>query len=91
MAKRLLPIWAQSSLIGNVIGIIPGAGMIMAIFMAYDQASRRRPEPGIRNRRAGGSSRLPSPPTTRWLPAPWFRCWPLAFPETPPRPCSWAH
>ena len=44
MAKRLLPTWAQSSLIGNVIGIIPGAGMIMAIFMAYDQASRRHPE-----------------------------------------------
>ena len=36
MSKRLLPIWAQSSLIGNIIGIIPGAGMIMAIFMAYD-------------------------------------------------------
>lgn len=44
MAKRLLPTWAQSSLIGNIIGIIPGAGMIMAIFMAYDQASRRHPE-----------------------------------------------
>ncbi len=43
MSKRLLPIWAQSSLIGNVIGIIPGAGMVMAIFMAYDQAQRRRP------------------------------------------------
>ena len=43
MAKRLLPIWIQSSVIGNVIGIIPGAGMIMAIFMAYDQASRRCP------------------------------------------------
>lgn len=43
MAKRLLPIWIQSSFIGNIIGIIPGAGMIMAIFMAYDQASRRRP------------------------------------------------
>ena len=43
MAKRLLPIWLQSGLIGNVIGIIPGAGMIMAIFMAYDQAQRRRP------------------------------------------------
>ena len=43
MSKRLLPIWAQSSLIGNIIGIIPGAGMIMAIFMAYDQAARRRP------------------------------------------------
>ena len=44
MAKRLLPIWAQSGLIGNIIGIIPGAGMIMAIFMAYDQAQRRRPK-----------------------------------------------
>ena len=43
MAKRLLPIWVQSSAIGNIIGIIPGAGMIMAIFMAYDQAQRRRP------------------------------------------------
>ncbi len=43
MRKRLLPIWAQSGLIGNIIGIIPGAGMIMAIFMAYDQAQRRRP------------------------------------------------
>ncbi len=43
MSKRLLPIWIQSSAIGNVIGIIPGAGMVMAIFMAYDQASRRRP------------------------------------------------
>ena len=43
MAKRLFPIWIQSSVIGNVIGIIPGAGMIMAIFMAYDQASRRCP------------------------------------------------
>lgn len=44
MSKRLFPIWIQSSVIGNIIGIIPGAGMIMAIFMAYDQASRRRPK-----------------------------------------------
>ncbi len=43
MRKRLLPIWLQSSVIGNIIGIIPGAGMIMAIFMAYGQAQRRRP------------------------------------------------
>lgn len=43
MSKRMLPIWIQSSVIGNIIGIIPGAGMVMAIFMAYDQASRRRP------------------------------------------------
>lgn len=44
MSKRLLPVWAQSAFIGNVIGIIPGAGMVMAIFMAYDQASRMRPK-----------------------------------------------
>lgn len=44
MSKRLLPTWAQSALIGNVIGIVPGAGMIMAIFMAYDQAVRMNPQ-----------------------------------------------
>jgi putative tricarboxylic transport membrane protein len=44
LAKRLLPIWAQSSILGNIIGIIPGAGMIMAIFMAYDMAQKRRPK-----------------------------------------------
>lgn len=40
MIKRLLPTWLVSSGIGNVIGIIPGAGMLMAIYMAYDQAAR---------------------------------------------------
>ncbi|MGE4298762.1 MAG: tripartite tricarboxylate transporter permease [Desulfovibrionaceae bacterium] len=40
MVKRLLPTWLTSSAIGNVIGIIPGAGMLMAIYMAYDQAAR---------------------------------------------------
>ncbi len=41
MVKRLLPVWLTSGTIGNIIGIIPGAGMIMAIYMAYDQAKRR--------------------------------------------------
>ncbi len=41
MIKRLTPTWVVSSGIGNVIGIIPGAGMLMAIYMAYDQAIRR--------------------------------------------------
>jgi len=41
MIKRLLPTWITSSAIGNVIGVIPGAGMLMAIYMAYDQAKRR--------------------------------------------------
>jgi putative tricarboxylic transport membrane protein len=41
MVKRLLPTWLTSSAIGNVIGIIPGAGMIMAVYLAYGQAARR--------------------------------------------------
>lgn len=42
--KELLPTWAQSTVIGNIIGIIPGAGMIMAIFMAYNQAAASNPD-----------------------------------------------
>ena len=38
---RLLPVWSVSAAIGNVIGMLPGAGMLMAIFLAYDQAARR--------------------------------------------------
>lgn len=38
---RLLPVWMSSAAIGNVIGMLPGAGMLMAIFLAYDQAARR--------------------------------------------------
>ena len=38
MAKRLLPTWIRSSSIGSMIGILPGAGFIMAVFMAYDSA-----------------------------------------------------
>lgn len=40
MVKRLLPTWITSATIGNVIGVIPGAGMLMAIYLAYDQAIR---------------------------------------------------
>ncbi|MFA6505724.1 MAG: tripartite tricarboxylate transporter permease [Treponemataceae bacterium] len=40
MVKRLLPTWLKSSLIGNIIGIIPGAGMSMAVFIAYNEAKR---------------------------------------------------
>ena len=43
MRKRLLPTWGQSSLIGSLIGVVPGAGMIMAVYLAYDQAKRRNP------------------------------------------------
>lgn len=41
LMRRLLPVWITSSAIGNIIGMLPGAGMLMAIFLAYDQAARR--------------------------------------------------
>jgi len=36
MIKRLLPSWLRGSAIGSVLGCMPGAGMTMAIFTAYD-------------------------------------------------------
>ena len=41
LARRLLPVWTSSATIGNLIGMLPGAGMLMAIFLSYGQASRR--------------------------------------------------
>ncbi|MDP2779712.1 tripartite tricarboxylate transporter permease [Devosia sp.] len=41
LMRRLLPVWVSGSVIGNVIGMLPGAGMLMAIFLAYDNAARR--------------------------------------------------
>lgn len=41
LIRRLAPVWAGSAAIGNIIGMLPGAGMLMAIFLAYDQAARR--------------------------------------------------
>lgn len=41
MIRRLMPTWATSAAIGNFIGVLPGAGMLMAIYIAYDQAGRR--------------------------------------------------
>lgn len=41
LIRRLWPVWAQSATIGNVIGMLPGAGMLMAIYLSYDRAARR--------------------------------------------------
>lgn len=41
LIRRMVPTWAKSAAIGNVIGIIPGAGALMAIYLSYDQAGRR--------------------------------------------------
>lgn len=39
--KRILPTTLISGVTGTLVGILPGAGMIMAIFLAYDQTVRR--------------------------------------------------
>lgn len=44
MVQKLFPIWVRSSILGNIIGIIPGAGMVMAVYLAYDQAIQSRPD-----------------------------------------------
>lgn len=44
MYRTILPIWMQSTIIGNIVGVIPGAGMTIAVFMAYDQAKRSYPK-----------------------------------------------
>ena len=41
LVRRLLPTWLNAALIGNVIGVLPGAGMLMAIYIAYNQAAGR--------------------------------------------------
>ena len=44
MCKRLLPTWLRASVIGNFLGCMPGAGMTMAIYTAYDVEKRVHPE-----------------------------------------------
>ncbi len=41
LLRRLAPVWAVSVGIGNLVGMLPGAGMLMAIYLSYDQAARR--------------------------------------------------
>ena len=41
LIRRLIPVWGTSATIGNLIGMLPGAGMLMAIYLSYDQAARR--------------------------------------------------
>ncbi|HJD96523.1 tripartite tricarboxylate transporter permease [Mailhella massiliensis] len=36
--RRILPVIGSSSLLGTIIGILPGAGQVMAIYMSYDLA-----------------------------------------------------
>src|SRR5699024_12819715 len=38
MLKQLFPVMSVSALIGSFIGIMPGSGMVMGIYIAYDRA-----------------------------------------------------
>lgn len=43
--RRFLPIWSRSSIIGIIIGILPGAGGSMSCYLAYNDAKRRSKDP----------------------------------------------
>jgi putative tricarboxylic transport membrane protein len=43
--RRFLPVWMRSSVIGIIIGILPGAGGSMSCYLAYNDAKRRSKEP----------------------------------------------
>lgn len=41
MVRRLLPTWLNASALGNLVGVLPGAGMLVAIYMAYERVRRK--------------------------------------------------
>jgi putative tricarboxylic transport membrane protein len=43
--RRFMPIWMRSSVIGIIIGVLPGAGGSMSCYLAYNDAKRRSKEP----------------------------------------------
>lgn len=45
MCKKLLPTWLRGSIIGTVVGIIPGAGTNVATFLAYDTEKKISKDP----------------------------------------------
>lgn len=43
--REFLPVWLRSSVIGIIIGILPGAGGSMSCYLAYNDAKRRDKDP----------------------------------------------
>lgn len=43
--RRFLPVWMRSSVIGVIIGILPGAGGSMSCYLAYNDAKRTSKHP----------------------------------------------
>jgi putative tricarboxylic transport membrane protein len=76
----------RSSIIGTLVGILPGAGATMSSFISYNEARR-----GQRRRRSSAkdASKASPPlklPTTPPPAAPWFPCSPWAFRVQRPQP-----
>lgn len=62
--KRITPTIIRSWLIGNIVGILPGAGASIACFMGYNEA-RRFSKPRMNSARAPSKAwRVPKRPTT---------------------------
>ncbi|WP_323018857.1 tripartite tricarboxylate transporter permease [Castellaniella sp.] len=43
--RRFLPVWMRSSVIGIIVGILPGAGGSISCYLAYNDAKQRSKEP----------------------------------------------
>ena len=62
--KRMLPPVLLSSVIGTIIGIIPGTGASMASWFSYDRAKAiSRHKGGVRPRLGGGIAAAEAPTT----------------------------
>ena len=85
--KRLL-LW--SSMLGTLVGVVPGAGASISAFVAYGEAKRLSKHPeDVRSTAPGKASPRRNRPTTRSSAAPSCRCWRSAFPDrAPPPSCS---
>lgn len=43
--RRFMPVWLRSSVIGIIVGILPGAGGSISCYLAYNDAKQRSKEP----------------------------------------------
>jgi putative tricarboxylic transport membrane protein len=79
---------ARGTVLGFLVGILPGAGPTVSTFLSYASRRRSRSTRGVRRGAIEGVAG-PSRPTTPPRPARWCRCSPSASPaRRRPRSCS---